>query len=732
MRDIESESDDHSFSESDATDDGNTRKRVLAGVVGTAVVGVVLLSIGLWRLANENQESAAGIDGEYGHFDSHNHIGGAVGWRGYTLAYLIASKDVEFNELLERAPLYCPYVPTDFGRDATDSVKDLCFYEWMRTVYLRTNGCREDNSCDPANLELVRYVAKHTGKVIHDKLSGRTYLGIAIKRQQWNSHTEFPLLKCIEEFMERNNMTDLSNDEALMLDKMIDSTLSASPLVDFDSAYVGRAVLLKSFMVDLSASGTDHSNVDCPEAPYRCKQGQMLVNVHLYSLHELLMLGVAHVQWSHPHFKLPLHDCDSLPGLVDGKPPPHFMVHACREFEPLYWLIFIRRIPAIQNMTFYFNPMFVTKEFADTGTTKHHSEVYNIVSGQADSLGESFPSSSDGGVGILGDPIVGLTDNLLDEPHMNGVDFASPEYSEYDLINESGQWTEGGLFLQRTLDAVFAQAKKRNSTMFFHVHVGEGFPVWNYAANGFVRDAWEDPCSFDEISKWTCPWARAPRFDMKESAYEGLCSTSSADYSAQPRLHLNRDTNGRPLHYASGLANMKRMLDGIEKYRAELQALQELEVFDASVVVVFGHSTHADEEVAERMVRNKIWADINLSSNLATSAIAEVTPSLFKDTGMTTPVRFLESLTSTPNPALQEFIKAAFAPHAFTKLYQAGVCLTLSTDGSGVEHSHFDQEYRIAEILAGREAARQLKAMEVRIMRFLQGETRSLYPCRVP
>jgi hypothetical protein len=62
-----------------------------------------------------------------------------------------------------------------------------------------------------------------------------------------------------------------------------------------------------------------------------------------------------------------------------------------------------------------------------------------------------------------------------------------------------------------------------------------------------------------------------------------------------------------------------RVKDWISNDSQKKTALDE---FDKSVTIVFGHATHADEEVAKRIHKNKIWVDVNLSSTL------KVTPTI--------------------------------------------------------------------------------------------------------
>merc|ERR1711874_105355 len=101
--------------------------------------------------------------------------------------------------------------------------------------------------------------------------------------------------------------------------------------------------------------------------------------------------------------------------------------------------------------------------------------------------------------------------------------------------------------------------------MFFHIHCGEGFPVFDYAANGFKYNSW----SWKGQGRVAEPWAQGPGYDMKHRKKEQLCNSASKPYSMQEPLKCRRDANGVPLHYYAARQNMNRMIAGIKKYRNE-------------------------------------------------------------------------------------------------------------------------------------------------------------------
>ena len=63
---------------------------------------------------------------------------------------------------------------------------------------------------------------------------------------------------------------------------------------------------------------------------------------------------------------------------------------------------------------------------------------------------------------------MGWLATLLDQPHVRGVDFASPERGCY---NDG----VGGDLLRDRLRLVLAKAKEHRKRMIFHIHGGEGF-----------------------------------------------------------------------------------------------------------------------------------------------------------------------------------------------------------------------------------------------------------------
>jgi hypothetical protein len=93
-----------------------------------------------------------------------------------------------------------------------------------------------------------------------------------------------------------------------------------------------------------------------------------------------------------------------------------------------------------------------------------------------------------------------------------------------------------------------------------------------------------------------------------------------------------------------------------------------------------GHVTHADAEQAKRMKALGVWADVNLTSNAATSAW------------------FLDAATDVKRLTVDEY-----AAHGVTAVAGSGAKFVLGTDGSGVEHSTMMIEYELLRRLGAKQ-----------------------------
>jgi hypothetical protein len=232
--------------------------------------------------------------------------------------------------------------------------------------------------------------------------------------------------------------------------------------------------------------------------------------------------------------------------------------------------------------------------------------------------------------------------------HIAGFDIASPERTWYT--------THGGLLLIRILDRVFKVAKRTDTRLVAHIHVGEGYP-------GFVDN---------------------------RLASESIAAQAKRPEQVPLRILYDKQTH-LPAHYLCAENNVQVMLDAVQKFRKLLGT--ELADFDRRVRVRFGHVTHATLVQAQQMADAGIWADVNLTSNLATGALSfpgQVegdTAVPLNRSGMMK--RAAELVNQTPNQDL-------FRHHALVTLLTSGVPTVLGTDGGGIEHSEMSREYALA------------------------------------
>jgi hypothetical protein len=130
--------------------------------------------------------------------------------------------------------------------------------------------------------------------------------------------------------------------------------------------------------------------------------------------------------------------------------------------------------------------------------------------------------------------------------------------------------------------------------------------------------------------------------------------------------------------YVDAEATRKRGELANRNVTAVLNALEaNRELLSDSIRVRLGHVTHADADQGERMKSLGVWADVNLTSNAATSAW------------------FLEVATD-----VKRLTEDAYMAHGVTAVAGSGAKFVLGTDGSGVEHSTLMIEYELLRRLA--------------------------------
>ena len=221
--------------------------------------------------------------------------------------------------------------------------------------------------------------------------------------------------------------------------------------------------------------------------------------------------------------------------------------------------------------------------------------------------------------------------------YSTGFDIAGPERTWYT--------PEGGRQLERILRMTFEVAREQRRPLVAHIHVGEGYPAFADTAPATAR--------------------HSPSLNIL--------------YDKQTRL---------PAHYLCAENNVEQTLRAVLRLRAALsreEGGRALTDFDRYVHVRLGHVTHASVLQAHQMANANIWADVNLTSNLATGVLSvDASQSLLKNA--------VELVSAPENASLLDH-------HALVTLLTCGVPTVLGTDGSGIEHSDMTREYALAEAI---------------------------------
>jgi hypothetical protein len=219
-----------------------------------------------------------------------------------------------------------------------------------------------------------------------------------------------------------------------------------------------------------------------------------------------------------------------------------------------------------------------------------------------------------------------------------GFSMLSPEAS-YAAASRTGRFTAR---LQKLLDAL----EDADRETVAHLHVGEG----------------------------TARWQLGPE--------HGAGRVQSEERRKEIRELLLRKRSGvRPRLDEEASREQARIAE--ENVGAVLDALAGCRRPDL-VRIRLGHVTRAISPHAQRMAEATppIWADVNLTSNIATS--------VWNDERRAVDVKRLEA--------------EHFRGHAVHELVKAKVPFVLGTDGSGVEHSAMMVERSLLETIAGRPA----------------------------
>jgi hypothetical protein len=213
--------------------------------------------------------------------------------------------------------------------------------------------------------------------------------------------------------------------------------------------------------------------------------------------------------------------------------------------------------------------------------------------------------------------------NALAQDNVSGVDILTPERNSFT--------DKGKANLKQLITIVFKKAIALQKRMLVHVHCGEGFPIAE-DDHGTGVDSLEKPV---------------------------------------PAVVMAADGK-TPLHYQNASQNIEKVLEAVAELRKD-STIPRINELDNYVVIRLGHVAHATRAQAKRMFELNLWADINLTSNIATGALYLDRPDLTK-----------------PNVLMY------FKDHALVSLMAEGVSVVFGTDGPGVEHSAMALEPAIA------------------------------------
>jgi hypothetical protein len=254
------------------------------------------------------------------------------------------------------------------------------------------------------------------------------------------------------------------------------------------------------------------------------------------------------------------------------------------------------------------------------------------------------------------DPKTGLYNVLVNFEDVVGVDVAGPETT---CFTKNGMEKFMNLAETTYLAAVAKRREKSHQgKLVIRVHVGEGFPIIN------------DQFLHSEMQ---------------------ACSAMKA----YPKINYVYDRQEEvPLHRIEAQKNISYILDAIATLREQYKDL------DDYIVIRLAHLTHIDNALAKRAQELGVSADVNLSSNVATSAWT-VDPKLINTylvaKGLTSPQvpDLLDALVKNGAP-----LGEIFDNHGLKWLLYHHVPVTLGSDGSGVEHSEsMRKEYSMAREL---------------------------------
>jgi len=174
---------------------------------------------------------------------------------------------------------------------------------------------------------------------------------------------------------------------------------------------------------------------------------------------------------------------------------------------------------------------------------------------------------------------------------------------------------------------------------------------------------------------------------------------------------------GIPEHFVKARESVDAVIEFVRSFRRVFfkrrTGGQPIGDFDKHVVIVLSGVSHTSPGAAAEMQKNKIWAGIGLSHDLASREWSRSTPEWFKEFNLSD-VKYQEALTSYPGYAgwaQKAFTQKScpkgdfphaklcrmYADHALVHFADNNVCTLLETGGTGAEHSRMEQEGRLAE-----------------------------------
>ena len=420
---------------------------------------------------------------------------------------------------------------------------DLYIYEWMcrsRIMGEAVSDPEVTRQLQGLRQRLVFLVAKVLAKpelrqMVHNK-DGR--------RMEFGCNTLLPLLACVQK-------ADETFANVLELSRTVSAMLTASPKMGFDTAYVGREIL---------ESQVPNSKKD----------------IYRYGLFQLILNHLSYVELSSPYW-LPLPQPDPWCGVPQqtftdqaGSHTKTLQYDFAREQEVLWEVLYSPW--AQRHIKLVLLPMMLSTMIAVTQKDQHNSIASHLVGPTASPVATG--NFGFGGEVGQGPDELGWLGQLLDQPHVRGVDFASPERG---LYNDG----VGADFLRERLRLVLEKGREHNKRMVFHIHGGEGFPVFDKASI-FAQQSEYVPTVGPTGYSHTY-------YGMGEERLNQLCEEVRSKPMRELRsLPVCPGKGKEPYHYANARANMEALIGGIEALREE----EEFRDLDKYVRIRIGHATH--------------------------------------------------------------------------------------------------------------------------------------------